>query len=95
MRPFVRPSVTPYLEIRAADFDDFCTKLHLDESKKCSKQIFEKKFEILAKNGQIFVLNNQNFAISEFYRHIEYDFLKEEHHHHHHRSTAVKMMKFT
>ena len=30
------------------------------------------------KNGQIFVLNGQNFALSEFSRHIEYDFLKEE-----------------
>ena len=32
----------------------FCTKVHLDESKKCSKRIFEKKtfvFEIFAKNG--------------------------------------------
>ena len=31
------------------------------------------------KNGQILVLNGQNFAISEFPRHIEYDFLKEDH----------------
>ena len=34
------------------------------------------KQSILAKNGQILVLNGQNFAISEFSRHIEYDFLK-------------------
>ena len=33
----------------------------------------------LALNGQILVLNGQNFAISEFSRHIEYDFLKEDH----------------
>ena len=31
------------------------------------------------KNGQILVLNGQNSAISEFSRHIEYDFLKEDH----------------
>ena len=31
------------------------------------------------KNGQILVLNGQNFAISEFSQHIEYDFLKEDH----------------
>ena len=31
------------------------------------------------KNGQVFVLNGQNFAKSEFSRHIEYDFLKEDH----------------
>ena len=31
------------------------------------------------RNGQIFVLNGQNFAISEFCQHIEYDFLKEDH----------------
>ena len=46
IRSFVCPSVhlfvshTPYLENPASDFDDFCTKLHLDESKKCSKRIF-------------------------------------------------------
>ena len=37
------------------------------------------KLSILAKNGQILVLNGQNSAISEFSRHIEYDFLKEDH----------------
>ena len=37
------------------------------------------KLSILAKNGQILVLNGQNFAISEFSRHIQYDFLKEDH----------------
>ena len=37
------------------------------------------KLSILAKNGQILVLNGQIFAISEFSRHIEYDFLKENH----------------
>ena len=31
------------------------------------------------KNGQILVLHGQNSAISEFSRHIEYDFLKEDH----------------
>ena len=36
------------------------------------------KMAILAKNGQILV-NGQNFAISEDFRHIEYDFLKEDH----------------
>ena len=30
------------------------------------------------KNGQNLVLNGKNFAISEFFRHIEYDFLKED-----------------
>ena len=29
--------------------------------------------------GKTFVLHGQNFAISEFSRHIEYDFLKEDH----------------
>ena len=28
---------------------------------------------------KILVLNGQNFAVSEFSRHIEYDFLKEDH----------------
>ena len=37
------------------------------------------KTVILAKNGQSFVINDQNFAISEFFRHIVYDFLKEDH----------------
>ena len=37
----MRVLVTAYLENRASDFDDFFTKLHLDESKKCSKRIFE------------------------------------------------------
>ena len=37
------------------------------------------KTAILAKNGQIFVINGQKFATSEFSRHIEYDFLKEDH----------------
>ena len=31
------------------------------------------------KNGKIFVLNGQKFAISEFSQHIEYDFLKDNH----------------
>ena len=31
------------------------------------------------KNGQILVLQGQNFAISEFSRHTEHDFLKEDH----------------
>ena len=31
------------------------------------------------KNGKILVLNGQDFAISEFSRHIEYDFLKDDH----------------
>ena len=31
------------------------------------------------KNGQILVLNRQNFALSEYSQHIEYDFLKENH----------------
>ena len=31
------------------------------------------------KNDQIFNLNGQNFPISEFSRHIDYDFLKEDH----------------
>ena len=33
----------------------------------------------MAKNGQIFVLHGQNFAKSEFSKHIEYDFLKKYH----------------
>ena len=37
------------------------------------------KQSILDKNGQIFVLNGQNFAKSELSRHIEYGFLKEDH----------------
>ena len=37
------------------------------------------KTVILAKNGQILVLNCQNFTISEFSRHKEYNFLKENH----------------
>ena len=49
----LRPSVTPYLEIRASDFDDFCTKLHLDESKKCSKRIFE-KILVSTQNSSLF-----------------------------------------
>ena len=36
------------------------------------------KMAILPKNGQILVLNGQNFAISELSWHIEYDFLKED-----------------
>ena len=37
------PSVhhTPYLENRASDFDNFCTKLHLDESKKMFQADFD------------------------------------------------------
>ena len=35
--------------------------------------------QFLPKNGQIFVSNGQSFAKSEFSRHIEYDFLKEDH----------------
>ena len=35
--------------------------------------------KFLPKNGQIFVLNGQSFAKSEFSRHIEYDFLKVDH----------------
>ena len=35
--------------------------------------------QVLPKNGQIFVLNGQSFAKSEFSRHIEHDFLKEDH----------------
>ena len=31
------------------------------------------------KNGQIFVLNGQNFAKSDLFRHKEYDFLKKDH----------------
>ena len=31
------------------------------------------------KMAKFLVLNGQNFAISEFSQHIEYDFLKEEH----------------
>ena len=42
-------------------------------SQKLSKQ------SIFAKNGQNFVLNGQSYAKSEFSRHIEYDFLKENH----------------
>ena len=37
------------------------------------------KLSILAKNGQIVVLDGQNFSISEFSRHVHYDFLKEDH----------------
>ena len=37
------------------------------------------KQSILTKNGQILFLNSQNFAISEFSRHIKYNFLKEDH----------------
>ena len=35
--------------------------------------------QFLQKNWQIFVLNGQSFAKSEFSRHIEYDLLKEDH----------------
>ena len=35
--------------------------------------------QLWPKNGQIFVLNGQNFAKSEFSRHIEYELLKEDH----------------
>ena len=38
-----------------------------------------KIWSFLAKKGQIFVVNGKNFAKSEFSRHIEYDFLKEDH----------------
>ena len=31
------------------------------------------------KDGEILVLNGQNFAVSEFSWHIEYDFHKEDH----------------
>ena len=41
--------------------------------------IFGRNRQIWLKNGKIFVLNGQNFAISEFSKHIEYDFLKEDH----------------
>ena len=34
---------------------------------------------MLAKNGQFLATNGQIFAISEFSRHIHYDFLKEDH----------------
>ena len=37
------------------------------------------KTKIWPKNGQILVLNGQNSAKSEYSRHIEYDFLKEDH----------------
>ena len=39
------------------------------------------------KNGQILVLNGQNSAISEFSRHIENDFLKEDHKNNFHTKT--------
>ena len=45
-------------------------KLQAKNSQKC---------QFCPKNGQILVLNDQNSAISEFSRHIEYDFLKENH----------------
>ena len=35
--------------------------------------------QFLPKNSQIFALNGLNFDKSEFSRHIEYDFLKEDH----------------
>ena len=38
-----------------------------------------KKWQFRPKNGQILAQNGQIFAISEFSRHIEYDFLKEHH----------------
>ena len=38
-----------------------------------------KNCQFWPKNGQIFVLNGQNFAKSEFSWHIQYDFLKEDH----------------
>ena len=37
------------------------------------------KLSILAKKGQILVPNGQILAISEFSRHIHYDFLKKDH----------------
>ena len=40
---------------------------------------YSQTIQFWPKNGQIFVLNGQNFAKSEFSRHIEYDFLKEDH----------------
>ena len=51
-----------------------------EDSQLCFEVIGQKlsKQSILA-NGQIFVLNSQTFAKSEFSRHIEYDFLKEDH----------------
>ena len=38
-----------------------------------------KNSQFWPKNGQIFVLNGQNFTKSELSRHIKYDFLKEDH----------------
>ena len=60
--------------------NNFHTK-NQEDSQQRLKVIGQKlsKLSILAKNGQILVLNGQNFAISEFSQHIEYDFLKEDH----------------
>ena len=63
---------------------NYMNNLHIkneENSKRRLKVISQKlsKLSILAKNGQILVLNGQNFAISEFFRYTEYDFLKEDH----------------
>ena len=57
--------------------NNFHTK-NQEVSQLCLEVIGQKlsKLSILPK---ILVLNCQNFAISEFSRHIEYDFLKEDH----------------
>ena len=53
-------------------------KIHIDGFGNCRSKTL-KTVNFGQKTGQIFVLNGQNFAISEFSRHIEYDFLKENH----------------
>ena len=40
---------------------------------------------------QFFVLNGQNFAISEFSRHTEYDFLKKDHKNNFHTNKYAKL----
>ena len=49
-----------------------------------SQKSLIKKMSILVKNGQLLPTNGQILAISEFSRHIEYDFLTEDYMHNFH-----------
>ena len=67
------------MKFQADNKNNFNTKIQEDSQRRLEVKGQLSKLSILAKKGQILVLNGQNFAISEFSRHIKYNFLKEDH----------------
>ena len=53
--------------------------MEVKDQKPLKQQILAKNDQILAKNDQILATNGQILVISEFSRHMHYDFLKEGH----------------